>query len=57
MPLISASNERSVVYFDCSWSRKQMLADNMELLNLLEENGFSTLYHIADEFCDEVRLI
>jgi hypothetical protein len=55
LPLIRASNEQAVIYFDCSWSRKKMLSDNVELLDLLDDNELSSVYHIADEFCEEVR--
>lgn len=57
LPMLCASNEKSVVYFDCSWARKEMLSDNVELQNMLQENGILNLYHIADEFCEEVWCI
>lgn len=47
-------NESAVVYFDCSWSRKQLLSDNINLLKVLEDNGVPKVHHIADEFCEEV---
>ncbi len=52
---VTSSCENTVVYFDCSWSRKKMLTDNTELVNIFVSNGVSSVYHIADEFCEEVR--
>jgi hypothetical protein len=57
LPVVSRSDEKVVVYFDSSWSRKTALNDNVQLLSLLEENGLSCVYYIAEEFCEEVRFI
>lgn len=55
LPLLTASHDICVVYFDSSWARKTSLTHSTELLRVLQDNKVSRIYHIANEFCDDME--
>ena len=54
IPIISASDGKAVIFFDVSWCRKKSVVEFAELLNVVHDAGLQHIYHIADEFCEEV---
>mmetsp|Transcript_31409 Transcript_31409/g.58490 ORF Transcript_31409/g.58490 Transcript_31409/m.58490 type:complete len:464 (-) Transcript_31409:417-1808(-) len=53
--VIASSHETCVVYFDSSWTRQAAFSDSSDLLVMLEKNDMTHVYHIADEFCDDME--